>query len=460
MRRAIVLLLAALLAGCDLGPDYEKPDLPTPAAWDAEPAKAAWPAPDWWRGFGSDELNQLMQAAQDANLDLKSAIDRIREADAQARIAGAPLLPSVTLDGGVQSAQEIVQGKHANFTYYTVEPTISYELDFWGKNRAKLEAAEQTALGTRYDREVVALTLVTSVANSYFQVLALKDRIKVAERNLKNAQDVLTGVAERRRLGAATDLEVVQQATTVAQVQQTLPPLHQQLKENLDALAILLGRLPEGFAVKEDSILPIRIPTVAPGLPSELLARRPDIREAEAQLVAANANIKVARAQFYPDFNLTIAGGFESDRLTSLITPGNGIYNLAANFTQPIFEGGLLEGQLEQSKAHYDELVQGYAKAVLNAFGDVENSVDAAARTEEQLTDQQNTLNLARRAFEISQRQYNEGSVTLLTVLTTQNALFPAEDTVVQGRLAHISATVALFKALGGGWQDTPAAAP
>jgi NodT family efflux transporter outer membrane factor (OMF) lipoprotein len=459
VRRILLIGTAAFaIAGCDLGPDYRRPETPEPKAWDAEPAGAAWPSAEWWHGFGSPELDRLILQAEDASPDLKAAVARIEQADAQARIAGAPLLPSVELGGGVQSEQAVLDGQRANFTDYTVAPTISYEIDFWGKNRAKLQAAQETALARRYDREVVALTLVTSVANSYFQILALRDRVKVAARNLSNAQSVLKGISERRRLGGATDLDVVQQQTTVAQVQQTIPPLQQQLKENLDALAILLGKIPEGFAVAQDSILPIRIPTVAPGLPSELLARRPDIREAEAQLVSANANIKVARAQFYPSFDLTASGGFESDRLTALITPGNGIYTLAANFTQPIFEGGALEGQLDLSKGSYEELVQNYAKSILQAFGDVENALNDSAKTAEELADQQRTVDLARRAFQISQTQYYAGSATLLTVLTTQNALFPAEDMLVQGRLAHISAIVALFKALGGGWQDAQAA--
>ena len=201
--------------------------------------------------------------------------------------------------------------------------------------------------------------------------------------------------------------------------------------------------------------MPLPAPVVAPGLPSELLERRPDVREAEAQLVAANANIKVARAAFFPSISLTASGGFESFALSSFLSPASTIYSLAASLTQPIFEGGRLRGQLAYSQARYEELLQNYQKAVISAFSNVEDALAATRRTAEQQESQQVAVAKARRAFEVAQLQYRVGSTDLLTVLNTENALFSANDLLAQVRIARMQALVSLFMALGGGWQDS-----
>jgi len=454
MRRAWPLVLMLCMAGCDLGPDYKRPETPQPAAWDGKADQTSiWPSSDWWKGFESPTLNQLVDEAQKANPDLRAATARVREADAQARISGAALLPSVELDAATSTQRALELGQYSTFRNYMFEPTASYEIDFWGKNRAQLDSAENLALASRYDRQTLALTLVTDVANGYFQVLGLQDRLAVAERNLVNAKEVLKGVVEQNRVGNATLLDVVQQRTTVAQAQTAIPPLEQQLRQSTDGLAVLLGRLPEGIDIETKSLLTLALPSVAPGLPSELLERRPDVAQAEAQLISANADIKVARAQFFPSIDLTAAGGFESAALATLFSRRSAIYDLGGSLTAPIFEGGRLTGQYEYQKARFDELAETYRKSVLSAFGDVETALAAVAKTREQLASQQETVDLARRAFEISQEQYRVGAVTLLTVLNTQNALFPAEDTLIQVRLAHLQALVSLFQALGGGWE-------
>lgn len=450
----IVLVLAAcLLGGCDLGPDYRRPDTPVAAAWLGASGQGAWPSPDWWKSFGSSQLDLLIGQAQQANPDLGAAIARVQQADAEVRIAGAPLLPSAQLDANASEQRALQLGQYSRFKDFVVEPTASYELDFWGKNRARLESAQALARGSRYDQQVVALTVTSSVANAYFQILALRARIVVAESNLAAARAVLQGVVARQREGYGTVLDVVQQETTVAEAVAAVPVLQRQLQQDLDALAILTGELPEALRLSPESFDSILFPEVTPDLPSGLLQRRPDVNEAEAQLVAANANIKVARAQFFPDITLTAAGGFESNALANLIEPGHGIFDLAASLTQPIFEGGALIGQLHLNQARYNELVQDYRKSVLSAFSDVENALAATTRTAEQLADQETTVRLARRSFEIAQVEYRVGTVTLLNVFTAENALFPAEDSLVQDRLAHLLALVSLYQALGGGWQ-------
>jgi outer membrane protein, multidrug efflux system len=456
--RACLALMGVLLcAGCDLGPDYQRPALDVPAGWQQAAGGAVWPAADWWRGFGSAELDRLMAEAEQANYDLAAAVARVREADAQVRITGAALLPTVSLGGSVTHEKLGAGANQIKGTFYELAPTASYEVDFWGKNQASLQSAKASALASRYDQQVVALTVVTGVADTYFTILSLQDRIRVAEQNLTNAQDALNGILAQQHLGTATKLDVVQQQTVVATERAAIPPLDQQLRQNINALAILVGKPPEQVKITGGSLAALAIPTVAPGLPSELLARRPDVAEAEADLVAANANIKVARAQFFPDVTLTAEGGFESAALASFFTPAAGIYSLAAAVTQPIFAGGSLEGQLELSKARYDELLQDYRKAVISAFSDVENALVARRKTAEQTADQQDTVLKARQAYQISEQQYRAGTVTLLTVLNTENALFPAEDALVQDKLANLEAIVSLFQALGGGWTEAPA---
>ncbi len=452
----VTLAMGGLLAGCDLGPKFHPPAIQTPSGWREGQASGNWPAADWWKGFNSQQLDTLVVQAESANYDLKAAIDRVLEANAQVEIAGAPLLPSIALNG--DAARERVQATGSNLKVntsdLTLTPTASYEVDFWGKNRAALESAKASAIAARYDQQVVDLTVVSGVANTYFQIVGLQDQIKVAEQNLADSQHVLLGVEAEFKAGTADQLDVAQQQTVVLGLQATIPPLQQQLAQEIDALAILLGKPPEQVTVPASSLAALAVPKVSPGLPSELLARRPDVQEAEAQLVAANANIKVARAQLFPDITLTAAGGVESTALSTLFTPAGEIYTLAASLSQPIFEGGALQGELRYSKAVYDELLQDYRKAVISAFSDVENALVAVQKTAEQEADEANTVATAQRAFDISDAQYRAGTVTLLTVLTTESALFSAETALVQDRLAHMQAIVSLFQALGGGWHD------
>jgi NodT family efflux transporter outer membrane factor (OMF) lipoprotein len=454
---ALALLPAMLLAGCDLGPDLKTPQVAEPTAWreaaGAQPA--AWPPADWWRGFGSTQLDELIKDAQQYNYDLGAAVARVREADAETRVAGAALLPSLGATAGASKQQQVFpinNGQTITYPEYNLGLSASYEVDFWGKNHAALAAAKSGALASRYDQQVVALTVVSSVADTYFLLLALEDRLNVARQNLAIAESVLGVIEGQRRIGTAMDLDVSQQRTVVANLRASIPPLAQQISQTRDALAVLVGKMPEQISVAPGTLADLAQPHVAPGLPSELLARRPDIAEAEAQLTAANANIKVARAQFFPNFSITAEGGLASLALGSLLSGAGAVYGLAGSITQPIFEGGALTGQLEYSKARYTELVQDYRGAVLSAFRDVEDALSAVQRTAEQEAAQENTVAEAQHSYDIAQERYRVGLTDLLTVLNTENALFPAEDALLQIRVAHMQALVSLFKALGGGW--------
>ena len=454
--RILLLLLPALLAACSLGPDYKSPDLPAPAAWRNPPAQPAelWPSADWWQGFGSNQLDRYIADAQAANDDLAAAEARVRQADAQARIAGAALLPTVGLDAqAVHERQPSALSGIRTSTAYGPGLTASYELDFWGKNAAAARAADQTLQASRYDRVTVSLTVMTSVANTYFRTIELCDRLSVAESNLATATQTLDGLRTQQRVGLITALDVAQQETVVANLDAAIPPLRQQLDQAIDALAILVGKTPEEIETATETFAQLSHPDVRPGLPSALLARRPDVAEAEAALIAANANIQVARAAFFPSIDLTAQGGFISSALSDVLKPSSAIYTLTAGLTQPIFEGGALEGQFDLAQARYDELLADYRKAVLSAFGNVEDALVAVRDSTEQERRQQQAVVTAQRAYDFARKQMQAGTINILTVLNTENALFSAQDALVQAKSAHFQALVGLFGALGGGWQ-------
>ena len=463
-RLAIFGVVCALLNACSVGPTYTRPKVALPAQWQesagdgvdgSQTPLSVWPAADWWHGFGSAQLDELIAEAERNNDDLAGAVARVREADAQARIAGAPLLPS--LDLGATATRERAQvsgGGPRVFNAFSPLLTASYELDFWGKNRALRDAARAAATASRYDQQTIALTVVSSVATTYFQALELRDRIEVAQQNLDNGEKILKGFKAEQSAGTATGLDVAQQATTVALLNAALPPLLQQLRQTVHALAVLVGKTPESVDIDTGTLTNLSSPVIVEGLPSQLLSRRPDVAEAEQQLIAANADIGAARAALFPSIQLTASGGYESSALTSLVSPPNRVYALTAGLTQPIFHGGALRGQVEFSHARYTELLTTYHKTLLTAFSNVEDALVATQQTAEQQRRQQEAVATAKRAFEFAQMQMSAGTVNILTVLNTENALFSAQDQLAQVNYLRLQALVDLFTALGGGWQQ------
>ena len=401
------------------------------------------------------QLNGLIEDAQRANDDIAAAIARVREADAQARISGAPLLPSVSACGAAtrESLLNLTSAGTTTTNEFSALLSASYELDFWGKNRAALDAARLAAAASRYDRVTIELTVMTSVASTFFQAVEAHDRLSVASDNLASAQSTLKGLQLEKTVGVITALDVAQQETTVAVLNAAIPPLQQQLLQSIDALAILVGKPPEEVNITTGTLAELSEPKVIPGLPSELLARRPDIAEAEAQLMAANANIAVARASFFPSINLTANGGYVSTALSSLFNPASRVFTLTGGLSQPIFEGGALSGQYSYSKARYAELLANYHKAVISAFGNVEDALVTLQQTALQRERQEEAVAKARHAYEMTQVQFHAGTINILTVLSTETALFAAEDALVQVKYSHLAALIALFNALGGGWQ-------
>jgi len=455
MRHAPLALLL-VLAGCDLGPTFTRPEIDLAYRANTATAAAAWPAADWWRGFGSAELDALIARAREHNQDIIAAMARVRQADAQVRIAGAALLPQLNASGSGNWRRSNVNAAGQQITresrQYGIGLDIGYEIDFWGKNRAARDAAEAEALASRFDQQTVALTITAAVAETWFSALALHDRLQIAQRNLADAEQTLRVIRGRLEAGTANALDLARQEAQVAAQRAQIPALRNQMEQLLIALGILTGQPPAGIDAQPGSLTRLRQPEVAPGLPAELLARRPDVAAVEAQLRAANADIRAARAAFLPSIRLTGSGGLQSAALSTMFGPGGFIANLAAGITQPIFDGGTLRGRRELSEARQEELVALYRKAVLQALTDVDAALTAHRLATEQEALQRQSVARAQRAAAIARAQLEAGTVDLLAVLQAQTALYAAQDSLAQARQARFLALVDLFKALGGGW--------
>ena len=457
----LALAIAATSGGCILTADLPNPALDVPDAYQSagQPDDVAPPSLDWWRGFRSPELTVLMEEAQTVNLDIAAATARILQADALAQQAGSALLPSVTGSASATRSKSsstttstgivINRGEINNFA---ASLSASYEIDFWGKNRDLLLAAEETANANRFDRDVVALTTLASVANAYFQVVAAQDRVRIAGNNIASAQRIYDAIKARVDAGTGSDLDLAQQESVLNNQRAAVPPLRQTLAQNANILATLVARPPERVRLTGGSLRQIAIPRVTPGLPSELLTQRPDIRRQENQLASATANVGSARAQFFPSIQLTGQYGYQSAALAALFTPQSVFYNMAGGLTQPIFDAGRIQANFDFQKARQDELLQTYRKTVVSAFADVDTALVNLKQTTERLRLQRNVVASSRRAFELSERQLRAGTADIVTVLNTQLTLFQAEDSLAQVQLSRLLAVVGLYQALGGGW--------
>jgi NodT family efflux transporter outer membrane factor (OMF) lipoprotein len=450
-----------LLSACSLVPGYETPEVAMPAAWEAPTAAAgsvtATPAAatvttaeaGWWSRFGSAELDRLMAEALAANQDLAAALQRIEQARAALRVAGATLVPTLDANGSLSQEVGRHNGRTDDSTGYGGQLQASYEVDLWGRNQAGVEAASEQLAASAYDREALALVVQGDVASTYAGALALKDRLAIARSNLELARQLLTLIEAQYAEGRTSALEVAQQRLTVSTQEAAIPELERQLRASENALAILLGRPPEGFRVEAASLTTLALPQVAAGQPTDLLTRRPDIQKAEADLRAANADIGAARAAFFPTIDLTVEAAF-----TGLLSAGSPTTaaTLASGLVAPIFSGGQLEGQLDSTKARFAELVATYRQAVLVSLQEAEDAlvaVDASGRRTGFLDE---AVVQARDAFRLSQLRYVAGAVDFISVIDAQRSQLSAEDSLVQARLDRYNAAVDLFKALGGSW--------
>jgi len=436
------------------GAEIPAAQLDVPPAYTAQagPPNAAPPAPDWWRGFRSRELSGLIDDAQAVNLDIAVATAQIIQAEAQARIAGAPLFPSVT---GNASAEESARPGGTGQSLFSTGLTASYILDFWGKNRATLHAAIETAVASRENRAVVELSTIVAVATTYFQVVASQDRLRIANDNVATAQRVLDVVNSQFKAGTTSQLEVSQQESVVATLRADIPPLELTLRQDMATLAVLVARAPEGFKVKGGSIAELAIPRVTPGLPAELLNRRPDVRQAEAELASATELIGVARAEQFPTLTLTGSLGSITTDASNLFSSGSHVWSLGAGLVGPILDGGRYRARTDQAVARAKQAEAAYRGVVQGAFRDVSDALSNIRYARATEADLLEHLQQSREALRLSRVRYERGYSPFLEVLDATRTLNDAELTFIRNRQNYLSYTVDLMNSLGGGWKST-----
>jgi len=453
---ACAAALMLMSTGCAL--QSPKPVVPaTPEAFAnlQGPEQGHWPSSDWYQGFASQELDALIAQASNANLDLAAARARLAQANSRARQAGAALLPSV--DAGVDGnflAGHSTNGS-AHETDWSALVSASYEVDFWGKNRATAAAATYLGAAARADRDTVALTTLAGVADGYFAVLSLDERVEVARLNRAAARGLVDAIEARFRAGMSNPVELSTQRAVLAHAETTILELQQQEAEALTALALLVGQPPEGFHIHPEPLAALSEPSIGAGLPAELLTRRPDIYVAEANLRAADANLVAARAALLPSLSLTAAGGIQNPAMQAAVITLSGAgptLSVGAGLMQTIFDGGRLRALRAEAQAKDEELVAAYRGAILAALVDVENALSAIHHLEAMQDFQNESLAQSERAFEGAQLRYRQGSGDFLTLLEAQQILYAARDQYSQYRLARLQARVSLCKALGGGW--------
>lgn len=444
MRRLAALILPLLAASCSLVPAYQPPRVALPASWQAPaPVEAATASQAWWTHFNSTELDQLQATAARQNPDLAAAQARIAQAEAGLRIAGADHWPALE---ATATATHSGGGQGDGSTRRQGALGASYLVDLWGQVAATRSASQASLESVRAAEDGTRLRLQADIARLYIQALASADRIRIARDNLDNARATLGLIEARARLGKDSALELAQQRAAVARQEAELPQLHASYQAYLNALALLQGLPPEGFALHANSLDALALPRIAARQPAELLARRPDIRQQEALLRAANADIGSARAALLPRFSLSAQG---------LISEASGASStgteLGAALTAPLFEGGRLRAEVDRSHARFDELAADYRRTVLTALQEVEDALVVLQSSEQRLASSREAAAQAREAARLAELRYRAGSVDFLTVLSTQQARLTAEDLLAQASLARHSSAISLVQVLGGG---------
>jgi outer membrane protein, multidrug efflux system len=466
MQRLIIAgwLASGCVCGCAADAVKQSPP-PVPAAFQhgAPDVQAQWPESDLLRAFGSAELNRLAALAGQSNFDIIAAAARVQQADARARQAGAAILPSVDLNGNATEFTGRSGGTSGHELDWAGLLSASYEVDFWGKNRAAARSAKARADVIRDDMATVRMTSLAGLANTYFQLQSVRERLELAQLNVDNAEKLLDVVQARYEGGSMNATELAAQRAVVASAKLPISELQQQELEALNALALLVGAMPEGFEVQRQTLTDIKEPTMEAGLPMELLQRRPDVIAAEDNLVAAHADLAVARAALFPALNLSVTGGVQNPAIQAgvLTLAGTGpALNFSGALVQSIFDAGQRRAAIREARAHEEELLANYHNAIVSALADVENALGQRQHLDAQRQAQQDNLAQSGRAFEAAQLRYQAGSGQFLVVLDTEHMLYAARDQFSQYRLKRLQALLGLSKALGGGWQRPVAAQP
>lgn len=454
----VALSTAALLCACGSAPLLTPPGLVAaqlPAQWSSPVPGGQAQAPTLHH-LGHGELDELIHLAHAQSPDVSAAIARVQQADATARVADAADWPAVSASLGASRQARLGGQAEISGSAYAAGLAASYELDFWGRQRAERRSAQAQWQASMHDHDAVRITLTASVAQAWLRLVGDRERLAIAVLNLQSAEQVLTLVEARARAGAATALDLARQRGLVATQQQALQALRQQVQGHHTALASLLGQ-PTVPPVMSRVLPPVPETPWSVGVPADLLVRRPDIARAEARLAAAQADVTAARAALLPRISLSAGlatGGAGLGRVLD-----NPLYSLAAALAAPIFDGGRLVAGQDLARARQAELLAQYRAAIVGAVGDVELALQAVAGTQAQQAAQAEVLAQAQRAAALAQARYRAGAETLLTLLDAQRTLYAAQDGAAQLRQAAWADRVALYRALGGGWQVARAGA-
>jgi len=473
-----VVMVALTLQGCLLGPEYRQPDLQVPENWnnmtlEGNASSLAItvgnvPEVNWWRAFGNDELNTLIEEALDRNHDLRQAGFRVLEARAIAYGSGAGLFPNLSLVGAYsrnRRSENILvaptggapQGfapPGANFDIWNAAVDLRWELDLWGRIRRGKEAFSAEALASEMNRRGIRLSLVSEVGQTYFRLRELDEQVEIAERNLASQQDSLSIIRSRAQAGLVSDLDVKREEALVAQTASQIPEFRRQRAVQLHQLEVLTGSNPGTRVLSPKPLRSVVVqPTIPVGLPSDLLQRRPDILEREETLKAANARIGEARAYFFPSVAITGNGGFLTSEFNQWFKWASRNMTIGPSVTLPIFEGYANMARLEVAESRYQQMLEDYQQTILNAFREVADILVALQTREEQLASQRQQVAASRESLELADIRYRKGLVSYIDVLDAQRIVLAAELEVVQTERARLTNMVSLFKAVGGGWE-------
>jgi len=454
-------LLSGLLAGCMVGPKYHRPAVQTPAAYrdlsenpQLQAQTASYADLPWWQVFQDPKLQELIRTALQQNYDLQLASERINAARAQLTVTRSSLFPQLsgnaTFNGGKENLEQ------SKYNFLTLTADAAFQLDFFGKLRRATEAARAELLATEDARQVVILTLVSDVGNDYFTLLQLDLQLAITRDTVKTQTDSVKLTQLRLDHGVATKLDVLQAQQVLDTANAQIPDLERQIAQEEDAISILLGNYPQGVTRGRPLVEQTLPPEVPAGLPSSIIERRPDIREAEQMLVAANANIGVAKAEFFPQISLTGGGGGSfgrSSAFSNFMTTQLGIWSYGAQVSQPIFTGGALKGNLHLAESEHKQALIAFQQTIQKAFGDVSDALIGYEKLHLVRMRQQDSVADLRETVRISTLRYKGGTTTYLEVLDGQRSLYGAELTLAAARGDEYRSLVQLYKALGGGWQ-------
>ena len=454
--RQAACLVAIVLGGCSLAPPYQRPDANVPAAYHG-PVRVATARSiadvAWWNVFRNAQLDALIRQALAGNLDLAVVAAQITQAEAQVRAARSPIFPQ--LNGQAQAQRANTTPPFATQNSFVAALALSWEIDFWGRYRSATEAARANLLATEEARRAIIASLVAGVAQQYLQLNALRQRLEIVNQTAAAQRDSLRLVKLLAEHGVQSAAEVRQAETQVLTTENQIPAIERQAGQAEDALAVLLGTPPRRFDIGPTLPTDTLPPEVPPGLPSELLERRPDIRQAEQQLIAANANIGVARAQFFPSISLTGTLGRASEALAGLVTNrGITVHALAAAANVPIFEGGALVANEQIARARAEQAVAQYRRTVLVALQEVSDALIAYDRDAAEVKGNRDRAAVAQEYLRLANERFRAGVISYLEVLDAQRQLLSAQLDLNASELDQRLAVVQLYKALGGGWTE------